>query len=88
MNPIFAASTFVTETFFDLKMATAAPPVASSLFMEMPEKPSLASMPLTTETQEWHWQVKVTRGAPAKLASKEPHLHLRVVIIFESEEGR
>ena len=62
-------------------MATAAPPEVSSLFMEMPEKPSLASMALMMETQEWHWQIKVTRGALAKLASKEPHLDLRVVII-------
>jgi hypothetical protein len=38
-------------------------------------------MALMMETQEWHWQINVTRGALAKLASKEPHLHLRVVII-------
>lgn len=63
-------------------MATAAPPETSSLFMDMPEKPSLASIAVMTETQEWHWQIKVTRGALAKLASNEPQLHLRVVIII------
>ena len=53
----------------------------------MPEKPSLASMALMMETQEWHWQIKVARGALAKLASKEPHLDLRVVIIANVVKG-
>jgi hypothetical protein len=83
MKPIFSASTFVTAMSFDLKIATAAPPVAASLFIEMPVKLSLASMPLTAETHEWHWQIKVKHGALAKLASKERHLHLRVVIALK-----
>ena len=35
-------------------------------------------MDLTTETQEWHWQLKIMRGGASKVASKVPHLHFMV----------
>mmetsp|Transcript_25502 Transcript_25502/g.43233 ORF Transcript_25502/g.43233 Transcript_25502/m.43233 type:complete len:94 (-) Transcript_25502:44-325(-) len=56
----------------------AAPPDSSSHLMDVPEKPSRASMDLTTETQERHWQLKMTRGGESKVASKAPHLHFMV----------
>ena len=58
----------------------ATPPVSTSHLMDVPSNSSLDSMDLATDTHEWQWQLKTTRGCESNLASKAPHLHFMVSV--------